>query len=123
MFFVKQALDTARFMFVNNFITYIYDFQSIGLFSVPPENITVTKSVIDVIENEPPEIVRCSGSGRPKLNYIWKNATMPEITKGDILQLPVMTRAAATGPYICEAWNKYNNQTMNVYFNVLCKFL
>ncbi|RZC32225.1 Ig 3 and/or I-set domain containing protein, partial [Asbolus verrucosus] len=84
----------------------------------PPEDLQVSETVVHVDENKSPEAVKCSGKGRPKLSYVWKkNSTGELIGKDDTLQLGKMPKSAA-GNYTCEAFNKYGNKTVNVYFDV-----
>lgn len=89
---------------------------------VPPEDLSVSALEVNVTEYQIPDRVTCRGRGRPKLSYVWKrNSTSEPITKVDTLQLDKMSRSQA-GNYTCEAYNKYGNQTINVYFNVQCKY-
>lgn len=88
----------------------------------PPENLTVSNKVVNVIETQQPVKVTCSGKGHPALTYVWKkNATSEPIAKSHILRLGEMKRSDA-GNYICEASNRHGNETTNVYFNVQCKY-
>ncbi|KAJ3660556.1 hypothetical protein Zmor_004998 [Zophobas morio] len=87
----------------------------------PPENLTVSHTTVNVVEDETPIDVKCTGDGRPTLNYVWKkNLTGEPIMKSDTLKLPKMSRNSA-GYYYCEGFNKYGNKTVGVLFNVWYK--
>ncbi|XP_044272601.1 uncharacterized protein LOC123016327 [Tribolium madens] len=87
----------------------------------PPDNLTVSDRIVDVIEDESPVDVKCSGVGRPNLSYVWKrNLTSEVIVKSDTLKLPKMSRTKA-GYYTCEAFNRHGNKTIQVKFNVWYK--
>ncbi|XP_065160558.1 uncharacterized protein nrm isoform X4 [Atheta coriaria] len=84
----------------------------------PPENLTVSKNVVFVVENHKPEKVTCSGKGHPALSFVWRQEGSTEpIVKSHILNLGAVPRSAS-GKYICEASNRHGNETTNMYLNV-----
>lgn len=87
----------------------------------PPENLTVSKNVVFVVENHKPEKVTCSGKGHPALSFVWRQEGSTEpIVKSHILNLGAVPRSAS-GKYICEASNRHGNETTNMYLNVQCE--
>ncbi|KAI4471623.1 b-cell receptor cd22 [Holotrichia oblita] len=83
----------------------------------PPENLTVSKKIIDVQENSRPEIINCTGRGHPTLTYVWKNERNVNVSTNHILSLKPVNRADA-GTYSCVASNKHGNTSAEVYLNV-----
>ncbi|XP_049818622.1 hemicentin-1 isoform X3 [Aethina tumida] len=84
----------------------------------PPEDLTLSTRVVNVIENQIPDPVKCSGKGHPALAYQWKkNISSEAIQTNEELRLGAMKRTDS-GAYICEAHNKHGSDTATVYFNV-----
>ncbi|XP_068913972.1 hemicentin-1-like isoform X3 [Tenebrio molitor] len=87
----------------------------------PPENLTVSKSSIDVVENAIPEPVECSGKGGPRLFYTWKETQSGlVVARSSTLQLGQMSRFGVHN-YTCEGSSKHGMQSVDVHFNVLYK--
>ncbi|KAL1502352.1 hypothetical protein ABEB36_007505 [Hypothenemus hampei] len=85
----------------------------------PPEEVYVSTKVVNVIEGQAPNPVKCHGKGHPNLTYKWKkNSTAEAKELGEELRLGAMVRADS-GSYICEASNKHGTETAVVYFNVM----
>ncbi|XP_074027941.1 neuromusculin isoform X4 [Leptinotarsa decemlineata] len=84
----------------------------------PPEDIIVSPKIVNVVENQAPSPIKCHGSGRPILSYMWKkNYTSDPIARTEDLVLGALTRADS-GEYICEASNKHGSRTTQAYINV-----
>ncbi|XP_076265080.1 neuromusculin isoform X2 [Rhynchophorus ferrugineus] len=84
----------------------------------PPEDVYVSSKLINVIEGQAPNPVKCHGKGHPNLTYKWKkNATAEPKEYSEELRLGPMMRSDS-GSYICEASNKHGKQNAIVYFNV-----
>lgn len=89
----------------------------------PPRFVKVSTQYVEVTENQYPPSVKCSGAGRPALNYVWKNKKTSEvITDSDVLSLGPMTRSLA-GTYTCNASNKHGNESLDVIFYMHCIYL
>lgn len=89
----------------------------------PPRDVRLTSNYVEVYEDQFATPVKCSGNGRPSLNYVWKNKNTHEIvTKSETLSLGPMTKSLA-GTYTCTAWNKHGNESTNVDFYLYCMSL
>lgn len=85
----------------------------------PPENLTTSKKVVNVIENHKPEKVVCSGKGHPAPSFMWRRQDSSEaLSKSNALVLGAVPRMAS-GKYICEATNRHGTGETSVYLNVL----
>ncbi|CAG9768077.1 unnamed protein product [Ceutorhynchus assimilis] len=85
----------------------------------PPEEVDVTTKLLNVIEGQAPNPVKCHGKGHPNLTYKWKKNTTAEPKEyGEELRLGPMIRSDS-GTYICEASNKHGTENAVVYFNVM----
>nr|XP_023026368.1 titin-like [Leptinotarsa decemlineata] len=52
----------------------------------PPEDIIVSPKIVNVVENQAPSPIKCHGSGRPILSYMWKkNYTSDPIARTEDL--------------------------------------
>lgn len=86
-------------------------------------NLTVSNRVVPVVENNIPEVISCNAKGHPAPAYSWrKDESTEPLSKHSYLQLGATTRSHS-GKYVCEAVNKYGNQSTYVYLNVQCKYL
>ncbi|XP_064075314.1 hemicentin-1 isoform X8 [Vanessa tameamea] len=94
-----------------------------------PENITVTPSVVSVIENEIPAKVVCSANGFPMPNYSWRRERASKsaarahnasaaLSASNALLLPAAARAHA-GRYVCEAYNRHGAVNTTVLLDVM----
>lgn len=94
------------------------------LISDPPENLTVSNQVVNVIEGNVPEKVVCSAKAYPEASYQWRREGDSDLVmKGNalILNYPVQRRNG--GNYACEAYNRHGNNSVITYINVLCEYL
>ncbi|XP_047541252.1 uncharacterized protein LOC125074070 isoform X1 [Vanessa atalanta] len=94
-----------------------------------PENITVTPSVVSVIENEIPAKVVCSANGFPMPSYSWRRERASKsaarahnasaaLSASSALLLPAAARAHA-GRYECEAYNRHGAVRTAVLLDVM----
>lgn len=87
----------------------------------PPENLTVSNSIVHVVENNKPESVTCGGKGHPTLQYTWKKESATNYSSNtNILSWRTVNRSD-TGKYICEASNKHGKASTIAFLNVQCK--
>lgn len=94
----------------------------IFLLSVPPENITTSKNIVNVSVDHIPERVLCSAKAHPEPSFKWYREGSNEIiTDSNSLSFDVAIPRRSTGNYICEAWNRHGFQTVTTYINVQCK--
>ncbi|XP_011052073.1 PREDICTED: hemicentin-1 [Acromyrmex echinatior] len=90
----------------------------------PPEDITISKKIINVIEDTVPETVECNAKARPKPNFRWfrEGSADPDIiTEGHVfdLKMPIPRRSSST--YYCEAWNRHGSLNISFIMNVQFK--
>lgn len=88
----------------------------------PPENLTVSNSVVNVIEGNVPEKVLCNAKAYPESSYQWRREGDNEvIIKGNalILNFPILRKNG--GNYYCEAYNRHGNNSQKTFINVLFK--
>ncbi|KAF6214764.1 hypothetical protein GE061_009507 [Apolygus lucorum] len=98
--------------------------KSTAFFAVeyPPENVTLSNTVVNVIEGNIPEKVICQAKGFPEATYDWRRAEENDVVvKGGtfLLNLPVSKRNA--GNYTCRAQNRHGQISGYMFINVLYK--
>ncbi|XP_021920979.1 uncharacterized protein LOC110830403 [Zootermopsis nevadensis] len=87
----------------------------------PPENITVSKSIVNVTERHNPEKVLCSATAYPEAAYIWKHDTSTFSTRGNNALILSSVSRDSGGNYTCEAFNRHGRITQKTFINVLYK--
>ncbi|KAG5331057.1 HMCN2 protein, partial [Acromyrmex charruanus] len=88
----------------------------------PPEDITISKKIINVIEDTVPETVECNAKARPKPNFRWfREGSTDIIIEGHVfdLKMPIPRRSSST--YYCEAWNRHGSLNISFIMNVQFK--
>ncbi|XP_044729273.1 hemicentin-1 [Chrysoperla carnea] len=88
----------------------------------PPEQITLSNTVVNVIENHIPEKVLCSAKALPEPTYQWRRESTNEvIITGNklIIDQPVPRQDA--GNYICEVYNRHGSTASPTVLKVLYK--
>ncbi|XP_039278812.1 uncharacterized protein LOC111055569 [Nilaparvata lugens] len=99
--------------------------KSTTIFGVeyPPENLTVSNKVVNVIEGNIPEKVLCNAKGYPEPSYNWwrEDSSEPVVKGNNALTLNYPVRRRNGGNYICEAFNRHGNNTIKTFVNVLYK--
>ncbi|GLG96061.1 Protein turtle [Gryllus bimaculatus] len=89
----------------------------------PPENISVSHRVVNVVENNIPGKVRCVAKGYPNATYHWQRVGQSQepAIKGDILHLNYPLSRHKSGNYTCVASNKHGSIAQNITINVQYK--
>ncbi|RZF42221.1 hypothetical protein LSTR_LSTR004370 [Laodelphax striatellus] len=99
--------------------------KSTTIFGVeyPPENLTVSNKVVNVIEGNIPEKVLCNAKGYPEPSYNWwrEDSSEPVVKGNNALTLNYPVRRRNGGNYVCEAFNRHGNNTIKTFVNVLYK--
>ncbi|KAK1135643.1 hypothetical protein K0M31_000230 [Melipona bicolor] len=89
----------------------------------PPENMTISKKMINVTVDTIPEMVTCSSRAEPKPSYRWFREDSPSdnITYGRVLDLKIPVPLRSNGTYYCEAWNRQGSRNISMIMNVQFK--
>ncbi|XP_044016465.1 hemicentin-1 isoform X3 [Aphidius gifuensis] len=88
----------------------------------PPENMTISKNVIDVIVDYIPDSVKCSAVAHPEPTFRWyREGSTDTITQSSVLVFETKVPKRSNGTYICEAINRHGSQNISTYLNVLYK--
>ncbi|XP_039305895.1 hemicentin-1 isoform X7 [Solenopsis invicta] len=88
----------------------------------PPEEITISKKIINVTENTIPESVECNAKARPKPNFRWFREGYAETSmEGHVLDLKVPIPRRSSGIYYCEAKNRHGSLNISMIMNVQFK--
>ena len=86
----------------------------------PPEQITVSSKVVNVVENEIPDRITCSAKAFPEATYIWKYGE--EVVSSEaVLFLGSPFQRNQAGEYVCIALNQHGNVSISATINVQCK--
>ncbi|XP_014473462.1 PREDICTED: hemicentin-1 isoform X2 [Dinoponera quadriceps] len=91
----------------------------------PPENITISKKIINVTVDTISETVACDAKARPKPNFRWfREGSNDTIMEGHVLDLKMPVPRRSNGTYYCEASNRHGilniSMVMNVQFKPEC---
>ncbi|XP_029166567.1 hemicentin-1 isoform X2 [Nylanderia fulva] len=91
----------------------------------PPEDITISKKLINVTVDTIAEIVECDAKARPKPNFRWfREGSTDTIMEGHVLDLKMPVPRRSNGTYYCEASNRHGflniSMVMNVQFKPEC---
>ncbi|XP_015602869.1 uncharacterized protein LOC107271413 isoform X6 [Cephus cinctus] len=98
--------------------------NSSTLFKVdfPPVNMTITKSVVDVVVDRIPEVVECGATAHPTPTFRWyRNDSSDIFSQTHIFALKTPVPQRSTGTYICEAKNQLGSNTISFFMNVQFK--
>ncbi|XP_018359905.1 PREDICTED: hemicentin-1 isoform X1 [Trachymyrmex cornetzi] len=88
----------------------------------PPEDITVSKKIIDVIVDTIPETVECNAKARPKPNFRWfREGSTDIIMEGHVFDLKMPIPRRSSGTYYCETWNRHGSLNISFIMNVQFK--
>ncbi|XP_029660871.1 hemicentin-1 isoform X2 [Formica exsecta] len=89
----------------------------------PPEDITISKKMINVTVDTIAEIVECDAKARPKPNFRWFREGSPTdtITEGHVLDLKMPVPRRSNGTYYCEASNRHGSLNISMVMNVQFK--
>ncbi|XP_034251543.1 hemicentin-1 isoform X2 [Thrips palmi] len=100
--------------------------KSTTIFGVeyPPENITVSKQVVSVVESRVPELVLCSARAYPEASYEWRaeNSTdETSVVKRNKLILNKSMHRKDSGNWTCTAINRHGSISTTIRIDVQYK--
>ncbi|XP_025261769.1 hemicentin-2 isoform X2 [Camponotus floridanus] len=88
----------------------------------PPEDITISKKIINVTVDTIAEIVECDAKARPKPNFRWFREGSTNFTmEGHVLDLKMPVPRRSNGTYYCEASNRHGSLNISMVMNVQFK--
>ncbi|XP_076222589.1 neuromusculin isoform X1 [Nomia melanderi] len=88
----------------------------------PPENMTISKKIVNVTVDTIPERVSCNASSRPEPTFRWfREGSTDTIMEGRDLDLKVAVPRRSNGTYYCEASNRHGNRNISMIMNVQFK--
>ncbi|GAB1861765.1 Hemicentin-1 isoform X3 [Camponotus japonicus] len=88
----------------------------------PPEDITISKKIINVTVDTIAEIVECDAKARPKPNFRWfREGSTDTIMEGHVLDLKMPVPRRSNGTYYCEASNRHGSLNISMVMNVQFK--
>ncbi|XP_033342889.1 neuromusculin isoform X1 [Megalopta genalis] len=88
----------------------------------PPENVTISKKIVNVTVDTIPETVTCNANSHPKPAYRWlREGSNDTIMEGRFLDLKVPAPRRSNGTYYCEVRNRHGSRTIAVVLNVQFK--
>uniref|UniRef100_A0A1B6E6D7 Ig-like domain-containing protein n=1 Tax=Clastoptera arizonana TaxID=38151 RepID=A0A1B6E6D7_9HEMI len=88
----------------------------------PPENLTVSKAVVNVIEGQIPDKVTCLAQAHPEASFRWfREGDEDPMKKNNVLDLDYAMPRKNGGRYVCEAFNEHGRRTIATRINVLYK--
>lgn len=93
----------------------------------PPENVRLSSTRVDVIENEMLPDIRCESDALPKATYRWMSNSFYDKFTGVIADTPTLAlnrtmQRDSAGTYSCIASNKHGERRVDLQINVLCKW-
>lgn len=114
---------------VHNAFLYIYIDRNTATFirifirsTVPPENMTISKKIINVTVDTIPETVTCNAKALPEPTFRWfREGSTDIIVEGRVLDLKVPIPRRSNGTYYCEASNRHGTKNISLIMNVQCK--
>ncbi|XP_043278897.1 uncharacterized protein nrm isoform X3 [Venturia canescens] len=88
----------------------------------PPENMTISKKIIDVIVDSIPESVKCSAVAEPEPMFRWFREGSTDVISTDAVHVfKTKVPRRSNGTYICQAYNRHGQNNITTYLNVLFK--
>lgn len=105
---------------------YPLTYSALVFLADPPENITVSKPVLSVVESRVPEMVLCSARGYPEASYEWRaeNSTdETSVVKRNKLVLNKPMHRKDSGNWTCTAINRHGSISTTIRIDVQCKGL
>lgn len=99
-------------------------FFSPSSFQVPPEDITISKRMLNVTVDTIPDVVECDAKARPKPSFRWFREGSTDITimEGHVFDLKIQVPRRSNGTYYCEASNRHGILNISMVLNVQCTF-
>ncbi|XP_076335472.1 hemicentin-2-like isoform X2 [Tachypleus tridentatus] len=86
----------------------------------PPENITVSRSYLEVVEGDLPDKIYCTANSWPPSEYIWKFSNLI-ISYTSELSFNNSISRENTGFYECVASNRLGQKSAKIHINVVYK--
>ncbi|XP_019886592.2 hemicentin-1 isoform X2 [Ooceraea biroi] len=88
----------------------------------PPEEIIISKKIINVTVDTIPETVKCDAKARPKPIFRWfREGSADTIMEGHVLDLKMPVPRRSNGSYYCEASNRHGSLNISMVMNVQFK--
>ncbi|XP_068965918.1 hemicentin-1 isoform X5 [Bombus flavifrons] len=88
----------------------------------PPENMTISKKIINVTVDTIPETVSCNARAQPEPTFRWfREGSTDTIIEGRVLDLKVAVPRRSNGTYYCEASNRHGSRNISMVMNVQFK--
>ncbi|KAK9303054.1 hypothetical protein QLX08_005158 [Tetragonisca angustula] len=89
----------------------------------PPENMTISKKMINVTVDTIPETVTCNARAQPEPTYRWfrEGSRLDTIMYGRVLDLKIAVPRRSNGTYYCEASNRHGSRNISMIMNVQFK--
>ncbi|KOC69623.1 Hemicentin-1 [Habropoda laboriosa] len=88
----------------------------------PPENMTISKKIINVTVDTIPETVTCNAKAHPEPTFRWfREGSTDTIIEGRVLDLKVTVPRRSNGTYYCEASNRHGSRNISMIMNVQFK--
>ncbi|KAL2720839.1 hemicentin-2 isoform X1 [Vespula squamosa] len=82
---------------------------------IPPENMTISKKIINVTVDTIPETVSCDAKAYPNATFRWfREGSNDTIINGQILDLNTPIPRRSNGTYYCEASNHHGKQNISL---------
>ncbi|XP_067209555.1 hemicentin-2 isoform X7 [Linepithema humile] len=88
----------------------------------PPEDIALSKKIVNVTVDTIPETVECSAKARPKASFRWfREGSIDTIMEGHVLDFKIPLPRRSNGTYYCEASNYHGFLNISMVINVQFK--
>ncbi|OAD61864.1 B-cell receptor CD22 [Eufriesea mexicana] len=88
----------------------------------PPENVTISKTMINVTVDTIPETVTCDAKANPGPIFRWYRVGSTDlIMTGRVFDLKVAVPKRSNGTYYCNAWNRHGSWNITFVMNVQFK--
>ncbi|XP_031788316.1 hemicentin-1 isoform X2 [Nasonia vitripennis] len=88
----------------------------------PPESLTISPKVVNVVVDNIPAPIVCNATARPDPQYRWYREGKSEIiSEGPVLHFKTPFPRASRGTYVCQANNKIGSANISTYINVQYK--
>ncbi|XP_076648932.1 neuromusculin isoform X4 [Halictus rubicundus] len=88
----------------------------------PPENMTISKKIVNVTVDTIPETVSCNASSHPEPMFRWfREGSTDTIMEGRFFDLKVPVPRRSNGTYYCEASNRHGSRNISMILNVQFK--
>lgn len=90
----------------------------------PPENLTISKSIVNVVVDHIPEKISCAAKAYPEPQFEWYREGSNEILgTSNTLSFEHAFPKRSNGTYYCQVKNRQGVRNISTYINVQCKSL